>query len=85
MIKNPNPVALAVAAIAVCGILAALSPVSASSTSYGASTGYFPDQFVNQGKEIEPTIDTHGDTGLPKAFPKESVGDMTEAAPQMYS
>ena len=86
MIKNSNTVALFVAAIAFCGtlVLAALSPVSAS-TAYQTSTGYFPDQFVNQAKEIEPAIDTYGDTGLPKVFPKEPVDSLIDAAPEMYS
>jgi hypothetical protein len=86
MIKN-NVVALAVAAFAVCAglALAGLSPVSANSASYATSTGYFPDEFVNQAKEIEPAIDTHGDIGLPKAFPKQSVDSMIDSTPEMYS
>lgn len=86
MIKNSSTVALVVAAIAVCGtlVLAALSPVSAS-TAYPTSAGYFPDQFVNQAKEIEPAIDTYGDTGLSKVFPQEPVDSLIDAAPEMYS
>jgi len=86
MIKSSNTVALVVAAIAVCGTLAlaALSPVSASST-YPTSAGYFPDQFVNQAKEIEPALDTYGDTGLSKAFPKESGDSLIDSTPEMYS
>jgi len=86
MIRNSSTVALFAAAIAVCGtlILGALSPVSASSA-YPTSAGYFPDQFVNQAKEIEPAIDTDGDTGLPKVFPKEPVDSLIDAAPEMYS
>lgn len=85
MIKN-NLVALVVATIAVCGTLAltALSPASASSA-YTTSTGYFPEQFVNQAKDIEPAIDTHGDLGLSKSFPKEPVDSLIDAAPEMYS
>ena len=86
MTKNSSTVAFVVAAIAVCGtiVLSALSPVSAS-TAYPTSAGYFPDQFVNQAKEIEPAIDTYGDTGLPMVFPKESVDSLVDAAPEMYS
>jgi hypothetical protein len=87
MFKNSNRVALAFGAVAVCSILAlaALSPVSASNASYDASTGYFPDQFVNQAKEIEPMPNTDGDTGLPKSFPEENPASLIDAAPQMYS
>ena len=58
----------------------------ATNAAVGGS-GYFPDQFVNQAKEIEPMIDTYGDTGLPTSFPNEVVSpyDMIDAAPQMYS
>ena len=51
------------------------------------SSGYFPDQFVNQAKEIEPMVDTYGDTGLPAFFPNEVVSsyDTIDATPQMYS
>ena len=59
-----KPFALAVAAIAICAALAmgteAPAPAAAihSTTAYSVSgngpTGYFPDQFVNQAKEIEP-------------------------------
>lgn len=85
MIKD-NFVALVVATLAVCGTLAlsALSPVSASGA-YPTSAGYFPDQFVNQGKGIEPAMDTFGDLGLPNSFPKEPVDSLIDAAPQMYS
>jgi hypothetical protein len=56
----------AVTAIAICTVLvaavaalvapAAATPgVSSNSTAtYAAPTGYFPDQFVNQAKQIEP-------------------------------
>jgi len=56
----------AVTAIAICAVLvaalaallapaAATSGVSMNSTAtYAGPTGYFPDQFVNQAKEIEP-------------------------------
>lgn len=84
MIKNP--VTLAVAALAVLAgiVMTTLSPVSASST-YSTSAGYFPDQFVNQGKAFEPAIDCDGDTGLSKAFPKEPVDSLFDATPEMYS
>jgi hypothetical protein len=66
--KNPagesgsfDPVTLAVAAIAICATAAAvlLTPAEATSrvsvtTAYAGPSGYFPDQFVNQAKEIEP-------------------------------
>ncbi|HZF22987.1 MAG TPA: hypothetical protein VE030_05925 [Burkholderiales bacterium] len=56
----------AVTAIAICAVLvaaaagllapaAATSGVSTNSTAtYAAPSGYFPDQFVNQAKEVEP-------------------------------
>ena len=56
----------AVTAIAICAVLVAavaamLAPAAATSggsmnstATYAGSTGYFPDQFVNQAKEIEP-------------------------------
>jgi len=61
-----NLFALAVAAIAICAVLgigaaALLAPAAETSdasthstTTYAGPTGYFPDQFVNQAKEIEP-------------------------------
>ena len=62
----------AVTAIAICAVLVAalaavLAPATATSsvptpsvvaTSAGP-TGYFPDQFVNQAKEIEPMPETY--------------------------
>jgi hypothetical protein len=56
----------AVTAIAICAVLvaaaaglvvpaAATSGVSTSSAvAYAGPSGYFPDQFVNQAKEVEP-------------------------------
>jgi hypothetical protein len=87
MIKNSNPVVLAAAAIAISSILAmaALSPVSASNASYGASAGYFPDQYVNQAKEIEPMPNTDGDTGLSKTFPAADPASWIDSTPEMYS
>jgi hypothetical protein len=87
MIKNSNPVALAAAAIAISSILAlaVLSPVSASNASYGASSGYFPDQYVNQAKEIEPMPNTDGDTGLSKTFPAIDPADWIDSTPEIYS
>lgn len=86
MIKNSNRVAIAFGAVAVCSILAlaALSPVSASS-SYEGTTAYFPDQFVNQAKEIEAMPDTDGDTGLSKTFPAVDPASWMDSTPEMYS
>jgi len=78
-------IALAAAAIAVCGIVAVLSPVSASNGSNAGTTGYFPDQYVNQAKEIVPMPNTDGDLGLSMAFPKEHADDLIDATPEMYS
>jgi hypothetical protein len=56
----------AVTAIAICAVLVAaaaglLAPASAtpavstnSTAAYAGPSGYFPDQFVNQAKEVEP-------------------------------
>jgi hypothetical protein len=86
MIKN-NVVALAVAAFAVCAslALAGLSPVSANSASYPTSTGYFPDQYVNQAKEIEPMPNTDGDTGLSTTFPAIDPANWIDSTPEIYS
>jgi hypothetical protein len=64
-----------------------LAQVSCRAPASARLSGFSPDadQYVNQAKEIEPAIDTHGDTGLPKAFPKELVDSLIDAAPQMYS
>jgi len=67
--KNPagesgsfSPFAIAVTVVAI-GVLTAaaalLAPAAATSgvsapTAYAGPSGYFPDQFVNQAKEIEP-------------------------------
>ena len=86
MIKTSNTVKVAVAVAAVCGILAiaALSPVSASS-GFEASTGYLPEQIVNQGTAVETApADSYGDSGLSKAFPKEDPASLEDAAPKMY-
>ena len=68
-LKNPQSgfsKPFVVTAVAVCTVLvlgtAALIPlpsaanyeVSTGSTAYAGPTGYFPDEFVNQAKEIEP-------------------------------
>ena len=69
-------------------VLAMMTGVSVPAAQTGASSsGYFPDQFVNQAREIEPMPDTHGDTGLPASFPGEAVNpvELMDAAPQMYS
>ena len=56
----------AITAIAICAVLVAaaaglLAPAAATSNelahstaTYASPTGYFPDQFVNQAKEVEP-------------------------------
>jgi hypothetical protein len=57
----------AVTAIAICAVLVAaaaalLAPAAATSgvstagsvATYSSPTGYFPEQFVNQAKEVEP-------------------------------
>jgi len=88
-----NPFALAVAAIAVCSSLvlgaAALAPAAASNGSYtitgNGSTGYFPDQFVNQAREIEAMPDTYSDTGLATRFAEEVPAVNVDATPEMYS
>jgi hypothetical protein len=88
-----NRFALAVAAIAVCTSLAlgaaALAPASANNGSYTAAgngpTGYFPDQFVNQAREIEAMPDTDGNTGLATRFPEEVPAANVDATPEMYS
>ncbi len=61
-----SPFLLAVAVLAICATGAAilLAPAEATSgisragasraATYAVPTGYFPDQFVNQAKEIEP-------------------------------
>jgi hypothetical protein len=102
MIKSQNvgnesgyssPFALAVAAIAVCSslVLGAAALAAASNGSYtiagNGSTGYFPDQFVNQAKEIEAMPDTYGNTGLAGSFPVEIVNPAMEidSTPEMYS
>ena len=92
---HSNPLVLAVAAIAVCSSIAlgvaALAPASAGNGSYTAagkgSTGYFPDQFVNQAKEIEAMPDSYSHTGLADHFPQEIVDPAAnvDAAPEMYS
>ena len=61
-----SPWAIVVTAIAICavtGAAAALAPSKAApqvstSAPYAGPSGYFPDQFVNQAKEIEPMPDT---------------------------
>lgn len=82
MIKNPLA-----AAIALCGItaLVALSPVSASSTSFSASTSYLPAEIANQAKEVQPAIYEFGDVGLSKSFPKQDTVSFEDAAPMMYN
>jgi hypothetical protein len=60
---SSSPIAFAVTAIAICAVLVGaaglLAPAAATSdktstATYAGPTGYFPDQFVNQAKEVEP-------------------------------
>lgn len=65
---SDESVFFAVTAIAICAVLVAavaglVAPAAAnpgvststnSTATYASPTGYFPDQFVNQAKEIEP-------------------------------
>ena len=60
------------------------SPVKASNT-YGAAAGYFPDQYVNQAKDVLPAIDEFGDSGLDKTFPAVDPSSWTDSTPEMYS
>ncbi len=53
--------AIAICAVLVAAVAAVLAPAAATSgvpmnstATYAGPTGYFPDQFVNQAKEIEP-------------------------------
>jgi acyl-CoA reductase-like NAD-dependent aldehyde dehydrogenase len=62
--KSGYPFAFAVTAIAICAALvmgapAVLAPAAATSdvsttANYAGPSGYFPDEYVNQAKEIEP-------------------------------
>ena len=65
-----NPFMVAVAALAICATGAAilLMPAEATSDRSTVSTapaaatspaGYFPDQYVNQAKEVEPMPETY--------------------------
>ena len=56
-----SPFMLAVAALAICATGAAilLTPAEATSrvsttATYAGPSGYFPDEYVNQAKEVEP-------------------------------
>lgn len=56
-----SPFMLAVAVLAICATGAAiqLAPAEVNSkasptTTYAGPTGYFPDEYVNQAKEVEP-------------------------------
>jgi hypothetical protein len=55
-----NLFTLAVAAIAICGAAVLLMPTHANSdtpaSTYAGPAGYFPAEYVNQAKEIEPEI-----------------------------
>jgi hypothetical protein len=55
-----NLFTMAVAAIAVCGAAVLLVPAHANSDAsvpaYAGSAGYFPAEYVNQAREIEPEI-----------------------------
>ena len=86
MFKNTNLVALGFGTVAVCSILAlvVLSPVSASA--FDTSTGYLPEQILNQGQMIESVpADAYGDTGLSKTFPAVDPASWIDSTPEMYS
>jgi len=82
MIKNTVAAAIALFGITV---LVALTPVSASTTGFSASTEYLPAQIENQAKSVEPAIYEYGDAGLAKAFPKQDAPSYEDAAPMMYN
>ena len=53
--------AIAICAVLIVAIVGLLAPAEATSdkstqntATYAGPTGYFPDQFVNQAKEVEP-------------------------------
>jgi hypothetical protein len=53
--------AIAICVVLVVGVVGLLTPAAASpgvstnnSATYATPTGYFPDQFVSQAKEVEP-------------------------------
>jgi hypothetical protein len=45
---------IAICAVLAMGAAAALNHEGSTSGAYAGPSGYFPDQFVNQAKEIEP-------------------------------
>jgi hypothetical protein len=55
-----NLFTVTVAAIAICGAAVLLVPAhansDASAPAYAGSAGYFPAEYVNQAREIEPEI-----------------------------
>jgi hypothetical protein len=54
--------AIAICVVLVAGVIGLLAPAAATSgvstpgsaATYAGPAGYFPDQFVNQAKEVEP-------------------------------
>jgi hypothetical protein len=98
--KNPagdpgsfSPFTLVAAVIAICavGAVALLAPAAATSqasstAAYAGPTGYFPDQFVNQAKQIEPMPDTYSNTGLAGYFPDDvNQGKEIDSTPEMFN
>ena len=82
MIKNTVAAAIALFGITV---LVALTPVSASTTGFSASTEYLPAQIENKAQNVQPAIYEFGDVGLAKSFPKLPAEDLSDAAPMMYN
>ena len=88
-----NPLVLAAAAIAICSSLAmgavALKPATAGSANYLAagngSTGYFPDQFINQAKSIEALPDTYGAEAYTVPAETQTRDQAIDSTPEMYS
>ena len=79
---------LAVAAIAICAAAVLLAPNAApfqasAAATYTGPSGYFPDGFVNQAKEIEPMPDTYSATAYLLDEPVTKAKEI-DAMPEMY-
>ena len=84
MIKNPITLAVAALAVLTTIVMTAMSPVSANSR-FVASTGYLPDQIVNQGTAIETVpADSFGDSGLSLSFPAMDNDALDASVPMYY-